>query len=173
MIQTIDDLPSAQVRTLRRRHSLSHLSNSTSFHDGKILIFHTIRSCLLHKSRFVTISAFSVFSQFFCSHSQIIHLVPSAASVGQPSVKRGPSFPIIPLGRKPHFSRTLCDAAFPASVSASSDLTSGWSQHIVQGFPFFNPYLGFIVRLNHFFRSFAIMYSVTPGRYRFGIFPTC
>ena len=27
--------------------------------------------------------------------------------------------------------------------------------------------------LNHFFRSFAIMYSVTPGRYRFGISPSC
>ena len=36
----------------------------------------------------------------------IIHLVPSAAS-GRSNVKRGPSSPKVPLGRKPHFSRTL------------------------------------------------------------------
>ena len=38
-------------------------------------------------------------------YSHIIHFVPSTAPV-QSSVKRGPSSPMIPLGRKPHFSRT-------------------------------------------------------------------
>ena len=43
---------------------------------------------------------------------------------GRSSAKRGPSSPRVPVARKPHFARTLCDAAFPASVSASSVFSS-------------------------------------------------